>query len=29
MDFSLNADQEALRDLARQILADRCAPERL
>jgi 3-oxocholest-4-en-26-oyl-CoA dehydrogenase beta subunit len=29
MDFSLNADQEALRDLARQILADRCTPEHL
>jgi len=29
VDFSLNADQEALRDLARQILADRCTPEHL
>ncbi|HEY1281385.1 MAG TPA: acyl-CoA dehydrogenase [Acidimicrobiales bacterium] len=29
MDFSLNADQEALRDLSRQILADRCTPEHL
>jgi alkylation response protein AidB-like acyl-CoA dehydrogenase len=29
MDFSLTADQEALRDLARQVLADRCTPEHL
>jgi 3-oxocholest-4-en-26-oyl-CoA dehydrogenase beta subunit len=29
MDFSLTADQEALRDLARQVLTDRCTPEHL
>jgi alkylation response protein AidB-like acyl-CoA dehydrogenase len=29
MDFSLSADQEALRDLTRQVLADRCTPEHL
>jgi alkylation response protein AidB-like acyl-CoA dehydrogenase len=29
MDFSLSADQEALRDLARQVLADWCRPEHL
>jgi 3-oxocholest-4-en-26-oyl-CoA dehydrogenase beta subunit len=29
MDFSLNADQEALRALARQILADRCTADHL
>ena len=29
MDFALTADQEALRDLARQILSDRCTAEHL
>jgi acyl-CoA dehydrogenase len=29
MDFSLTADQEALRDLTHQMLADRCRPEHL
>ena len=29
MDFSLNADQEALRELTRQILTDRCTAEHL
>ena len=29
MDFSFNSDQEALRDLARKLLTDRCTPEQL
>jgi alkylation response protein AidB-like acyl-CoA dehydrogenase len=29
MDFSLTADQEELRQLAKRVLADRCTPERL
>ena len=29
MDFSFSSDQEALRDLARKLLSDRCTPEHL